>query len=100
MAIENLTNEIKNQKKDGTASSGITNNVEISINIAENGKATGSNRTSGGDNKPEGKSEDNEISKQQEENQKRKELADMLQGLIIQTLLNEQRAGGILEKSR
>lgn len=100
MAIENLTNEIKNQKKDGVTSSGITNNVEISINIAENGKATGSSSTSGGNNKSQGKSEDNEISKQQEENQKRKELAETLKALIIQTLLNEQRSGGILEKSR
>ncbi len=103
LAIEGLTAEIKNKSGGDSKSSGSggsTNNVTVNINVTETGKVTGSNETSGNEESKQSKEGEGQGGDKQSENKKRKEMGDMIQGLVIATIVKEQRAGGLLEKSK
>ena len=103
LAIEGLTAEIKNKSGGDSKSSGSggnTNNVTVNINVTETGKVTGSNETSGNEEGKQSKEGEGQGGDKQSENKKRKEMGDMIQSLVISTIVKEQRAGGLLEKSK
>ena len=101
-SINNLSAKIQSQldKTGGGAGGGaISNNIEININVSESGEVKGSN-TSSGDEKAQGGDKKTSEEQKQEENKKRQELAGMLQGMITQTLVKEQRKGGLLDNPK
>ena len=71
-----------------------TNNVKININIDKSGNAeVGSSLESGqGDN-----ADDRDINNEVENNKK---MAEMLQGVVLKTITDQQRPGGLLQTSR
>ena len=77
------------------AGSGInTNNVKININIDKSGNAEigSSLEASQGDN-----ADDRDINNEVENNKK---MAEMLQGVVLKTIVDQQRPGGLLQTSR
>jgi len=78
----------------GPAGTGVnTNNVKININIDKSGNAeVGSSlEASQGDN-----ADDRDINNEVENNRK---MAEMLQGVVLKTIVDQQRPGGLLQDS-
>ena len=77
----------------GDVNQEIVNNVSINISIAKDGSATADTdaNTEGGGKQGEGEEE--------EDDQERAEkFADLMQGVALQTIVEEQRPGGLLYK--
>ena len=72
------------------AGGAMTNNVNINVNIDKNGEATADSQA----NSKSGPSERD----QQEEVENNKELGKLLQGVVVQEIVKQQRPGGLLNR--
>ena len=72
------------------AGGAMTNNVNINVNIDKNGEATADSQASS----KSGPSERD----QQEEVENNKELGKLLQGVVVQEIVKQQRPGGLLNR--
>ena len=69
----------------------ITNNVSVTVNIDKNGSATSETETSSeGENN--GETEEDEAGRNER-------FAELMQGVVLQTIIEEQRPGGLLYKT-
>ena len=68
-----------------------TNNVSINVNIDKNGKATAEGSATSEQGGPSERD-------QQEEVKNNKELGEVLQGVVLQEIVRQQRPGGLLNR--
>ncbi len=73
------------------AGGAMTNNVNINVNIDKNGKATAESDATSGKSGPSERD-------QQEEVENNKELGKLLQGVVVQEIVKQQRPGGLLNR--
>ncbi len=73
------------------AGGAMTNNVNINVNIDKNGKATADSDATSGKSGPSERD-------QQEEVENNKELGKLLQGVVVQEIVKQQRPGGLLNR--
>jgi len=98
-ALEKLAAAIENKSTDKVKSdSGTTNNVEIVINVADHGKSSGTSKSSSESEEKE--DEDKSETENDKNNEKYKELGNLIKTVVIDTISKEQRPGGLLEKSK
>jgi len=76
----------------GMVGGSTTNNVSINVNIDKNGKATAEGSATSEQGGPSERD-------QQEEVKNNKELGEVLQGVVLQEIVRQQRPGGLLNRS-
>jgi hypothetical protein len=74
----------------GDVNQEITNNVSVTVNIAKDGSASSETDTS-----TEGEEEGD---KKAEDDERNEQFAELMQGVVLQTIVEEQRPGGLLWK--
>jgi hypothetical protein len=89
-ALGGDTGEAGNTATGGDVSQEITNNVSVTINIAKDGTASSETDTS-----TEGEDDDDKGAEDEERNE---QFAELMQGVVLQTIVEEQRPGGLLWK--
>ena len=76
----------------GMVGGSTTNNVSINVNIDKNGKATAEGSATSEQGGPSERD-------QQQEIKDNKELGEVLQGVVLQEIVRQQRPGGLLNRS-
>jgi hypothetical protein len=78
--------------KDGGVNQEITNNVNVTVNVSADGTATSETESS-----TESKNKDGED--EEDDAEKNERFAELMQGVVLQTIIEEQRPGGLLYKA-
>jgi hypothetical protein len=95
--IEEQNRESKDNSETGSSSSesstGVTNNINISVNVDQNGKTTDSTKQ---EDQSGGSKEENDQEKFKKTMEKSRVLAELLRQQVLKTIVEEQRPGGVL----
>jgi len=95
--IEEQNRESKDKSETGSSSSesstGVTNNININVNVDQNGKTTDSTKE---EDQSGGSKEENNQEKFKKTMEKSRVLAELLRQQVLKTIVEEQRPGGVL----